>query len=1064
MNTASFLEDHISQIPALQELINLGYSYIPPSETVKQRQGKLSNVILEDILREQLKKINGFNYKGQDYAFADNNIQHAINTLKEVPILKSVVLTNEEIYELLTLGKSFEENIEGDKKSFTLNYIDWHNIHNNVFHVTDEFQVLKRDGKNPRRPDIVCFVNGIPFVVIECKRPDIKEPIEEAVSQNIRNQNSEEEIPQLFIYTQIILAICKNEAKYATVGTHSKFWSLWKEKKNDDNDIDKTINQPLANTEKEKLFQGPYKYVKEYFDDIEKKGRLLTVQDRVIYFLLRPERLVELSYQFIVFDKGIKKIARYQQYFAVKNTLDRVKQFAGADKRQGGVIWHTQGSGKSLTMVMLAKALALDPEIVNPRIILVTDRIDLDTQLCDTFRFCGMEPVKAESGANLLALLEKNKHSIITSVIDKFTSASDKSKNKITSGNIFVLVDESHRSQYGTANTKMQLILPNACYIGFTGTPILKKNKNTLERFGGFIDKYTIEQAVEDKAVVPLLYEGRHVLQEVNKTSIDKWFERVCSSLTDEQKVDLKKKFSRIEKLNETDKKIYMIAYDISEHFAKNCKGTGYKAQLACSSKLMAIKYKDCFDEIGMLSSEVMISSPEQREGYDEVDADSKSEVGLFWKKMMNRFNTEEAYNLEIIRSFINGGPPDIIIVVDKLLTGFDAPRNTYLYLAKSLKDHSLLQAIARVNRVYEGKDFGFIIDYVGILGNLDDALTSYSALAGFDEEDMLGTLSNVNAEVEKLPQKYSELWDIFKTINNKQDEEEYEQFLADEQLRQKFYKKLSAYSKCAAIALSTTKFYEENSKNQIIKYKDDLKFFQKLRVSLKKRYSEVVDYKEYEAKIQKLLNEYVSSDEVIQLTEQVNIFDKEKFQDEIEKLVTTVGKADTVASRTKKTITEKFDEDPVFYKKFSKLLEEAILAYREKRIDEAEYFQTVMDIMDNLVNRKDDDVPDLIKARSEAKAFYGIVFEKINAINSNKNNGHSSEELKEISAEIGLSIDNIILDNKIVDWHLNQDIQNKIIKKLDDYLLDHPKIELNYDDVDLIIERVMDIAKKRYQ
>jgi len=396
----------------------------------------------------------------------------------------------------------------------------------------------------------------------------------------------------------------------------------------------------------------------------------------------------------------------------------------------------------------------------------------------------------------------------------------------------------------------MRRVLPHACYIGFTGTPLTKKEKSTLAKFGGFIDKYTIDEAVRDKAVVPLLYEGRHILQEVEKKPIDTWFNRVCEPLTEYQTADLKRKFSSTKKLNSTEQKIYMIAYDISKHYYDNWKGTPFKAQLATAKKIDALKFKKFMDEIGLVTSEVIISPPDEREGYDEVDTEPSEEVQRFWKKIMERFSSEKVYNKEIISAFKNSDHPEILIVVDKLLTGFDAPRNTILYIAKPLKEHTLLQAIARVNRLHDGKDFGFIIDYQGILGELDRALTAYQALAEFDEEDLSGTLTNVKEEIKTLPQKHSELWDIFKEIKNKKDEEEYEQLLFDEELRERFYDKLCAYSKTLSIALSVPTFYDDYSEEQIQKYKDDLKFFQKLRFSVKRRYAEVIDYKEYEPKI----------------------------------------------------------------------------------------------------------------------------------------------------------------------------------------------------------------------
>jgi type I restriction enzyme R subunit len=1063
--TPSFLEDRISQIPALQLLQNLGYVYLRPQEVFLERKGRLSNFLLEDVLEKQLRRLNRIRFKGSEYEFSDANIQAAIETLKDVPF-DGLVRTSEKIYDLLSLGKSFEQTVAGDTKSFTIQYVDWQSPANNVFHVAEEFEVERVGSHQTCRPDIVLFVNGIPFVVIECKRPDIKGSLKEAISQQIRNQ-SNDHIPRLFTFAQILLAITKNEASYGTTGTSAKFWSIWREETDVTVEVGQLVNRALSREQKERLFADRPKYVRHYFDEKEVEAQEVTEQDRALYCLCRPERLLEISYKFIVFDAGEKKIARYQQYFAVRNTLERIKHRDEEGQRKGGVIWHTQGSGKSLTMVMLAKAIALDPEIQNPKIVLVTDRVDLDDQLYRTFHHSGKEPVRARTGKHLMELLRGNKEAIIATTIFKFETGVKAQNFRDEGANIFVLVDESHRTQsgsrgeqYGKAHEKMRRVLPKACYIGFTGTPLMKKEKNTARQFGGFIDTYTIRRAVEDKAVVPLLYEGRHVVQEVDEKAIDKWFEIVTKPLTPAQRADLKRKFSTADQLNKADRKIYLMAFDVSEHFRQNWKGTGFKAQLTADLKASALKFKEYLDEFGQVTSEVLISGPDTREGNEEVDRVGTDEVQAFWKRMMDKYGGEDAYNKQIINAFRHDDDPEIIIVVDKLLTGFDAPRNTVLYLARSMKEHGLLQAIARVNRLWEGKDFGYVIDYYGVLSELGEALELYGALPEFDQEDLEDALTDIRQEIEKLPQKHSELWDIFKSVKNRMDEEAYELELAKEDVRQKFYTKLSAYSRALGIALSTVQFNLETPEDKIERYKKDLAFFQKLRVSVKKRYSDEIDYKEYEAKVQKLINTHVSSEEILQITPPVNIFEQEKFQAEVEKLQTAASKADTIAHRTKKTITEKMEEDPYFYRRFSKILEEAIEAYREQRISDAEYLSRVTEIMNSVVNRAGDDLPSILKNQDVAKAFYGVVNEVFTRLSL------SGNESKEVAARAALQIDEIIRRNKVVDWIANLDAQNAMRNEIDDYLYElreESGIELSLDDMDLIVENSIDIAKARY-
>ncbi len=338
-----------------------------------------------------------------------------------------------------------------------------------------KFSVERRRSRETQRPDIVLFVNGIPLVVIECKRPDLDKggdkAVTEAITQMICNQK-DDEIPGLFVFTQLLLAVSKNDALYGTTGTRKKFWAVWSEEQNIEAKVHELINQPMSAAKKNQLYnhRDQAQAIRCYFDELELAGeRLPTIQDHTMYSLLRQERLLELTYRFIVYDAGIKKIARYQQYFAVKATIERVEELNVQGKRTGGVIWHTTGSGKSITMVMLAKALTLHPGIINPRVILVTDRIDLDDQIWKTFIACGKKVHKAESGADLVATIKKGKVDIITTVINKFEAAVGQGF-KDENPNIFVLVDESHRSQYGSFHSKMRQLFPNACYIGFTGT------------------------------------------------------------------------------------------------------------------------------------------------------------------------------------------------------------------------------------------------------------------------------------------------------------------------------------------------------------------------------------------------------------------------------------------------------------------------------------------------------------------------------------------------------------------------------------------------------------------
>lgn len=1076
METPSFKEDHISQIPALQLLQQLGYTYLPPAEAERLRGGKTTNVLLEEVLRKQLKAINAEKRISSTKTtyISDANIENGIRALKELPMQEGYIAACEVAYNLITLGKTFEQSFDGDKKSITVQYIDWANLSNNVFHVTEEYSVMRSTSKEHYRPDLVIFVNGIPLCIIECKRPDMEKPLKQAISQHLRNQQ-EDGIRSLYVYAQLVMSIATQDAAYATNGTPEKFWAKWQEQpmENGELKIDNygalsiLKNTPLSQEQKDKLFSERFRYVRRYFDDLESVPVLPTVQDEYLYNLCRPERLMDLVFNFVVFDDGEKKVARYQQYFAIKKAMKRMLELDGG-RRKGGVIWHTQGSGKSLTMVMLAQAIAMEKSIRNPKIVLVTDRTDLDGQITGTFRKCGIHVDNATTGQRLVELLESNSDAVVTTIINKFTAAMKKIAKPLDSPNIFVLVDEGHRTQHGTFNIEMQKTLPNACFIAMTGTPLFKKDKSTAAKFGGIIDAYTVDQAVKDGAVVPLLYEGRLARQDVNERPLDKYFDMVTEPLNEQQKVDFKKKFSRADQLNSAQQKVYAIAWDISRHYRDNWQGTGFKAQLVCDKKATAIIYKEMLDQIGLVSSEVLISSIDEREGEDSAYEQSSELVHKFWKRMMNEHGNSKAYEKNLISRFKKQKDPEIIIVVDKLLTGFDEPKNTVLYLTRNLQGHKLLQAIARVNRIFPDKEFGYIIDYYGVIENLDNALQLYSSLAEFDKDDLEGTLTDINEEIKKLPQKHSELWDIFKTVANKRDAEAYQVLLKDEAIRVLFYDKLAKFAKALKLALSSMKFHEQASEKTISRYKEDLAFFMKLRAAVVERYSDTIDYKQYEGQIQKLIDTHITTDSVEVITSLVDIFDKEMFQAELENTIGKAAKADKIASRTSKYISEKMDEDPAFYKKFSQLLREAIADYEAHRLSEVQYLNRVQEIMDSVLAHTDTDMPEALRSEDVAKAFFGLTVEAL------KEKLQDDIVKREISVQTALKMDELIkaavLDQgkPIVDWQNKSSVTGKLLIDIGDYLIDEVRdkygVNLTFGEMDEIAKACIDVAKLRYK
>ena len=1029
MDKNAYLEINASQRPALALFEAMGYTYISPADCDKQR-GSRYHVLLRDILRGQLRRLNRYVYAGAENEFSAANIERAMEDLDE-PLTDGLVRTSEKIYDALLLGKSYPETVgDGKMLSFNLRYIDWDNPQNNVFHVTEEFAVDSRDRQHNARPDIVLFINGIPFAVIECKAPHI--PVEEAVGQMIRNQQAAY-IPHLFKFAQLVVATNKNAVKYATAGTPKKFWSVWKEQ--DDEWLQTRLKALVPD-------------------------RMPTEQDRNIVSLFSRERVFELIRYFILFDANVKKVCRYQQFFAVREIMKTIAESDEHGNRQSGVIWHTQGSGKSLTMVMLAKTILMELKDCHPRVVIVTDRKELDAQIAATFAHTRLTPARATSGRHLVELVNSARADVITSIINKFNTV-ERQEIKNPSRDIFVLVDESHRSNYGLMATRMRSVFPNACYIGFTGTPLMKSEKNTMARFGSLIHKYTIRDGVEDGAIVPLIYEGRFVEQKVDEENIDLWFKQTTRRLTEAQREDLRRKWSSIRRLTSTDARIKRIALDISEHFIEGYKDTGFKAMLATNYKRDAIRYLECFEQFGDLNCAVVISPPDMREGVDDVDEGADDLVVSFWNKMMQQYGDADRYE-EAIKNRFCDGEIDILIVCSKLLTGFDAPLCQVLYIDKELKEHGLLQAIARTNRLHEGKDYGLIVDYRGLIEKLDTAMDMYSGagLENFDGGDLKGVVVDVMSAIGNLRSAYTQLVELFAPVGSISDAEAVEVFLADDKMRQDFYTLLCAFGRALHLVLNAEQAYNALSKEERQKYQDTFIFFSKVRRSVKLQYCDAIDNAEYEPLMQNLLDTHLSVAGLKKITSPIDILNKDDFEKELEELGSLRSKADAIASRMTRSISEKRDENPAYYDSFSKRIRDALALYKEKVISEAEYLAKMRTIMgDYHAGRSTVSYPERIKNNVHAQAFFGVLTALFDEVEDER-------ITPDFVAEVSEEITKIVASHSQVDWTNNKTIHDRISQDIDDLFYKYEKehgLKLSFDLIDKIIDNVKTVALRRF-
>ncbi len=1022
-----------SQNRAIKVLEGLGYQYIPRSQAELLR-GRLSTVLFPEVLREFLHR-QSFVYRGKQTPFSDRSVGKAINDI-DVPLVSGLMSTSKAIYNMLLAGNSYEEELfDGGHQSFDLKYIDWEHPENNIWQVTDEFSVERPNGKYAR-PDIVLLINGIPLVIIECKKSS--KDIEEGIAQNIRNWQPDY-IPHLFKYAQIVIAMNSHTVKYGTCGTLAEYFTTWREK--------------------------DYRWQQEKCSNVSPDGQIWEL-DKAMVSLLSKERLLELIRYFILYDNNVKKIVRYHQFFGIQETMKRIK---GKDNKgtKSGVIWHTQGSGKSLTMVMLVKKILADPDIKNPRFVLVNDRINLDKQLRDNFTKTQLSPARAKTGKGLISLLIDKGETIITTLVHKFDAAA-KNKVKIKDDDIFLLVDESHRTHSGQLHNFMIDVLPQAIKIGLTGTPLLKKDKfNTYAQFGPLIDSYPIERGVADGVIAPLVYEGRVIPQDVPGEKIDEYLKYIIAPLNLEQQEDMKRKWSRFLPLAQTRQRLDMVAFDIHEHFISYAMPKGFKAMIAASSRPAAIDLHKAIKKLGGVKTAVVISPEHVKEG-DELTRENKEQIKAFFQEEVEPLfgNNYEEYQDWAKNSFIGGEDVDVLIVKDMLLTGFDAPMAAVLYVDKPMREHSLLQAVARVNRVYPGKDFGLIVDYWGIFNKLNSAMDMYSdeksGMCGYEQRDIKNAILGADDQRVKLEQAHRQLWGVFagKAFDGN-GSGGWQEALAEDDVRKLFYERLSIYSRLLDLAMGSYALYSAIGYDQIEKYKQDLLRFQKLRGAVLLRYNEKVDFSKYEDGIRSLLNNFVLSEPSEIIVEPVSIHDAEGMKAQLDKLASKAAKGDAIRTRMAGELETYRYDDPLLFKKFSEQVRETLSEYKESRNDGAYLFKMEKLADDFKRGYSGLHYPACIDHDSDAKAFYGTI------------QGVVAEVVKEVApamdeaiGQLALAVKKAIASRAKVEWRYNVAVHNDMEQALDDLIWDFSEeyqIKIPVEKIDLILEGLMKTAVSRY-
>lgn len=1015
MAPPSTREQYGARIPALHMLSGLGWNYLSPASCLKLR-GSTREVLLKPRLIEVL-QTRRFDYKGNAYHLSPSAIDQILREVSTVGLGEGLLIANERLYAKLAYGITVTEFMpDGRRHQPTIHVIDWLDASANCFDVTEELRVLSSQGTHHRAPDIVGYVNGIPLVVIEAKQPHgwhsgsmADAMVLEGISQQLRNQRHDE-IPDLFAYAQLLLSIGQTEGRYGTTATPAKFWANWnKEEEFDDAHVGALKNAPPASSHAT-LFKGKPAMVREWFDSLGSLPLMPNDQDRLLVSLLTPQRLLDLVRGFVLFDsKAGKIVARHQQFFGVRALLDRLAGRRADGGRNGGVVWHTTGSGKSFTMVFLAKALLLNEDLKECRLVVITDRRDLEQQLARNFMTGGAfgssiathkegEHSKAVSGRDLARRIGQGTKRITFALVQKFNTASRLAECRNDSPNVVVLVDEGHRSHGGETHERMKKALPRAAYVAFTGTPLLKDEK-TAEKFGPIVHAYTMQRAVEDHAVAPLLYEERVPELSIDAEAVDRWFDKITAGLSEAQRADLKKKYAGSGAVHGAANRIELIAWDIATHFHENFKklGAGLKGQVATASKLDAIRYKKALDATGLVTSAVVISPPDMREGNTGIDEDGMPEVQKWWKHNVLDQDVDAAHHeRQVLQAFGTGGDPDLLIVVDRLLTGFDEPRNAVLYIDKPLKGHNLIQAVARVNRLHDAKRHGLLVDYRGILKALDTAMRAYQDLeartqGGFDIADLEGLYAQVSTEYKQLPERHEAVWSFFKGVANRRDPEQLRRalsprFVSDGQggeyderqkLRDDFHAALTAFGTCLQTALASRGFFNDRSVSEalIAQYKADLKVLIQVRQSALRDARETVDFSEYDEQIRRLVDEQVIATKVREL-DRGYVVHKLGARDVSETWSQDKARneADLIKTRLRKTIEQDLADDPYAQKVFSELLKGAIEQAEALFDHPRRQYALFREFERDVDRRATPGMPEVLASNPRARACYGAI------------------------------------------------------------------------------------------
>ena len=993
-------ELHLAENPAVELLQALDYRYVA-AEALETERVSFKEAILTDRLAAALGRLNPW--------LSDTNVTKAVKAVTQVSAA-SLSEANETLHTSLTYGIALEQNQGDGRKSHTVRFIDFENSNNNEWVVTRQYKVL-----GPKKhviPDIVVFVNGLPLAVIECKSPTIGDTWKaEAVQQLHRYQEAgtrwkDQGAPKLFEAAQILIATCGERAAYGTVGTPERFFLEWKQ------------SYPLT--------------AKQLGEKLE---RTPTPQDILLYGLLDPKNLLDIVRNFVVFEvdggRTVRKLTRYKQFIAVNEAMRRIRT-ARKPSARGGIVWHTQGSGKSLTMLWLALKLRRDDSQQHPTVIIVTDRTKLDRQIAGVFTACGFpNPERADSVRDLRRILAHPTGKTVMTTIQKFqeVAGSDAAARRCAvhptlseAANIFVMVDEAHRTQYRSLAANMRQALPNACFLGFTGTPIDKKDRSTLQTFGPYIDTYTIEQAVEDRATVPIFYENRLPELQVIGQTIDQVFDRVFADRTEEERAAIKQRFATEHEIAGAPRRIETICLDLIDHFTQFIRPNGFKAQVVATSRRAAATYKETLDRLNAPESAVIMSAGHN----DEAD--------------LARWHLRREEQDRLIERFKD--PDDglaILVVCDMLLTGFNAPVEQVMYLDAPLKEHTLLQAIARVNRPSgDEKTYGLVVDYRGVSAKLKDALAIFSST------EVQGALTPNVDEMPRLQSRHAAAMRFFQEVKDQNDLDACVQVLEPEDVRAKFDLAFRRFSQSMDMLLPDPR---------ALAYQSDLRWLGKIRGTARARYhDDRLDLSGCGEKVRKLIADAVAADGIQLLVKEVPLFSRE-FEEKVAALNTDKAKASEMEHAIRHEINVRLEENPAFYQSLRERLEAIIEQRRKQQIDAAEQLLLLNSLRGELQGEQTRAQDIGLDARGFA--IYGLL-EQLRPGATDENGAAYNEANCDLASLID---EHVTPFTELVDWWQKDDVQRQMRSKIKRQLR---ASGIERDAVESLATAIVDLAKVR--